>query len=126
MNAAPKKPKAPNSAAGTIGSAKVNAQAISQPKNGPRPRGTSVYMPPDESARTPDTVRVPVTPSPRKRTRRPPVFVADGRARARQSRAPEGAHLKVRERGAQGPTQPWCPQPRQPIASSGDPKPERP
>jgi hypothetical protein len=40
MNAAPKNPKAPNSAAGTIGSANVNAHAISQPKNEPRPRVT--------------------------------------------------------------------------------------
>ena len=40
MNDAPKKPNDANSAAGTTGSARVNAQAISQPKNEPRPRVT--------------------------------------------------------------------------------------
>ena len=40
MNDAVKNPKAANRAAGTIGSASVNAQAMSQPKNVPRPRVT--------------------------------------------------------------------------------------
>ena len=48
MKAAPNNPKDAYKAAGTMGSARRNAHARSQPAKEPRPRATYVYIPPAE------------------------------------------------------------------------------